>query len=53
MPETDEDPTMAELDRKREELSKENPDIGPLIAEPPAGDDAPDAQVGTVFGSGS
>ncbi len=44
---------MDELDRKREELSSKHPDIGPLIAQTPGGDDEPEAQVGTVFGSGS
>jgi hypothetical protein len=53
VPEPDEDPEMAELDRKREELKKAHPDIGPLIAQAPGGDDEPESQVGTVFGSGS
>jgi hypothetical protein len=45
---------MAELDRKREELSRKNPDIGPLIAESP--EDAEDTEpspLGSVFGAGS
>lgn len=45
---------LAELDRKREELSKQNPDIGPLIAETPADpEDSEASPLGSVFGSGS
>lgn len=54
MPDPEVDPTMADLDRKREELSRKNPDIGPLIADTPEMEEELDkAQVGTVFGSGS
>jgi hypothetical protein len=53
VPDPDDDPTMEELDHKRERLSKKNPDIGPLIAQTPGGDEEPESQVGTVFGSGS
>jgi hypothetical protein len=53
VPEPDEVPTMSELDRKREELARQNPDIGPLIAQTPGGEDDPESQVGSVFGSGS
>lgn len=52
-PEQAEDQTIEELDRRRDELSRKNPDIGPLIAQTPTGDDSPESQVGTVFGSGS
>lgn len=51
---TDPDEEMAELDRKREELAKKNPDIGPLIAEDPTGEeDSEPSPLGAVFGSGS
>ena len=54
MPEPEDDPTMAELDRRREELRRKNPEVDPLIADTPGMDEELDqTQVGTVFGSGS
>jgi hypothetical protein len=54
VPEPEPDPAMTDLDREREELSRENPDTGPLIAQTPGtGEDQEETQLGTVFGSGS
>lgn len=49
-----EDPELAELDRKREELAKKNPDRAPMVADTPGIDEELSrTQTGTVFGSGS
>ncbi|HYN99562.1 MAG TPA: hypothetical protein VEU28_07785 [Actinomycetota bacterium] len=49
-----EDVELAELDRKREELAKQNPDTAPMVADTPdVEEDLRRTQIGTVFGSGS
>jgi hypothetical protein len=54
MPELEPEPTMDELDRKREELARQNPDNSPMVADTPAiEEDLQRTQAGTVFGSGS